>query len=195
MGETISSVVVIDRNAERARILVEGLHEAGISSVVRIEPAGDVFSRIAAADPDVILIDLENPHRDAVEQMLRVCERVRRPVVMFADESETELLHRAVSCGVSAYIVDGLKKSRLRPIMELAVARFNRHAAMERRVAELQQQLEDRKIVEKAKGLLMRAREISEQEAHALLRRMAMNEKKKLAEIARLVIAASRLGL
>ncbi|RMF08028.1 MAG: ANTAR domain-containing protein, partial [Alphaproteobacteria bacterium] len=105
------------------------------------------------------------------------------------------LLHRAVSCGVSAYIVDGLKKSRLRPIIELAVARFNRHAAMERRVAELQQQLEDRKIMEKAKGLLMSAREISEQEAHALLRRMAMNEKKKLAEIARLVIAASRLGL
>ena len=195
MGQSVSKVVVIDQNADRAQILVDGLNEAGIADVVLIRDGVDIFTRVTALAPDMILIDLENPRRDTVEQMLRVSEQVRRPVVMFADKSEPELIRRAVQSGVSAYIVDGLHKSRIKSILELAVARFDKFASMENQVAALQKKLEDRKCVEKAKGILMKSRSLSEEEAHAFLRRTAMNEKKKIAEIAALVIAAGRLGL
>ncbi|WP_421724528.1 ANTAR domain-containing response regulator [Bauldia sp.] len=195
MGQSVSKVVVIDQNADRAQVLVDGLHEAGIADVVLIKDGLDILNRITTFTPDIILIDLENPRRDTVEQMLRVSEQVERPVVMFADESEPELTRRVIQSGVSAYIVDGLHENRLRSIIEIAVARFERFADMGKKVAKLQQQLDDRKVVEKAKGILMRTRSMSEDEAHALLRRSAMNEKKKISEIADIVIAASKIGL
>jgi len=195
MGHYVSKVVVIDQNPDRARILVDGLTEAGIAEVVLIPDGIDIFGRITASDPDIILIDLENPRRDTVEQMLRVSEQVQRPVVMFADESEPDLTRRIVHSGVSAYIVDGLHVNRLRSIIEVAIARFEQYASFGSRVAELQQQLEDRKVIDKAKGILMSSRSMNEEEAHSFLRRTAMNEKKRIAEIAGLVIAANRLGL
>lgn len=195
MGKTVSKVVVIDQSVERGRILVDGLRDAGIADVILIQDGENLLSTVVDLNPDVILIDLENPRRDTVEQMLRVSEQVHRPVVMFADESDPDLIRRAVRSGVSAYIVDGLHQSRLRSIVEVAVARFDQYASMEDEVARLQSQLEDRKVIDKAKGLLMEARSLSEQDAHAFLRRAAMNEKKKIAEIAQLVIEASKLGL
>ncbi|WP_421851589.1 ANTAR domain-containing response regulator [Oricola sp.] len=195
MTEDVWKVVVIDQNADRARVLLDGLHQAGIVDVVLIQDTVDVFSRVVSYEPDIILIDLENPRRDTVEQMLRMSEQVRRPVVMFADESAPELTRRVVQSGVSAYIVDGLHETRLRSIIEVAIARFEQFASLDNRVAALQQQLDDRKVIEKAKGILMKSRSISEEDAHALLRRSAMNEKKKLVDVAGLVIAASRLGI
>ncbi len=195
MNHTIAKVVVIDQNPERGRILVDGLRESGIADVALIQDSIDVFSRITDFDPDVILIDLENPRRDTVEQMLRVSEQVQRPVVMFADESEPDLTRRVVQSGVSAYIVDGLHVNRLRSIIEVAIARFDQYASLGNQVAELRQQLEDRKLIDKAKGILMNSRSMNEDEAHAFLRRTAMNEKKRISEIASVVIAANRLGL
>ena len=195
MGKSISKVVVIDQNMDRAKVLVDGLKEAGIEDVTRIQNGENLLTKVVALNPDVILIDLENPRRDTVEQMLRVSEQVHRPVVMFADESEPDLIRRAVQSGVSAYIVDGLHKTRLKSIVEVAVARFNQFASMEGEVARLRQELDDRKVIEKAKGLLMRSRSLSEDEAHAFLRRAAMNEKKKIVDIANLVIDADKVGL
>ncbi len=195
MGKSISKVVVIDQNVDRAKVLVDGLKEAGIEDVTRIQNGENLLTKVVALDPDVILIDLENPRRDTVEQMLRVSEQVHRPVVMFADESEPDLIRRAVQSGVSAYIVDGLHKTRLKSIVEVAVARFNQFASIEGEVARLRQELDDRKVIEKAKGLLMRSRSLSEDEAHAFLRRAAMNEKKKIVDIANLVIDADKVGL
>ena len=113
---------------------------------------------------------------------------------MFADESEPKLIRKAIKAGVSAYIVDGLQKSRLKSILEVAVARFEQFHAVEAEVERLQTALEDRKTIERAKGILMESRELNEKDAYALLRRAAMNEKKKLSEIAELVISASRIG-
>ena len=195
MGKSISKVVVIDQNMERARELVDGLQEAGFSDVAVIQDGENLLTKVVALDPDVILIDLENPRRDTVEQMLRVSQQVHRPVVMFADESEPDLIRRAVQSGVSAYIVDGLHKTRLKSIVEVAVARFDQFAGMEGEVARLRQELDDRKVIERAKGLLMRSRSLSEEDAHAFLRRAAMNEKKKIVDIANLVIEADKVGL
>lgn len=195
MGKTISKVVVIDENLARAQVLLEGLREAGLSDVTLIEDGQNLFNKVVALDPDIILIDLENPRRDTVEQMLRVSEQVKRPVVMFADESEPELIRSAMRAGVSAYIIDGLHKSRLRSIIEVAVARFEQFNAMEQQVADLQTQLSDRKLIDRAKGVLMRTRSLSEEEAYGLLRRAAMNEKKKIAEIAAVVVQADSIGM
>lgn len=195
MDKSVSNVVVIDRNIDRGRLLVEGLEEAGVARVTLIRDGNDLLGRIQAINPDLILIDLENPRRDTVEQMLRVSQQVRRPVVMFADESEPDLIRSAVKSGVSAYIVDGLHKSRLKAIIEVAVARFDEFASMQQEVDRLQGELDGRKIIEKAKGILMQSRQISEQDAHAFLRSAAMNQKKKIVEIASLVVDASKLGL
>ncbi|MCG8561454.1 MAG: ANTAR domain-containing protein [Hyphomicrobiales bacterium] len=194
MDDRIGNVVVIDRDIERGALIEEGLREAGLRDVTLITDGNNLLNRILAIDPDVILIDLENPRRDTVEQMLRVSQQVKRPVVMFADESEPELIRKAIKAGVSAYIVDGLQKSRLKSILEVAVARFEQFHAVEAEVERLQTALEDRKTIERAKGILMETRQLSEKEAYALLRRAAMNEKKKLSEIAELVIGASRIG-
>ena len=194
MDDRIGNVVVIDRDIERGALIEEGLREAGLRDVTLITDGNNLLNRILAIDPDVILIDLENPRRDTVEQMLRVSQQVKRPVVMFVDESEPALIRKAIKAGVSAYIVDGLQKSRLKSILEVAVARFEQFHAVEAEVERLQTALEDRKTIERAKGILMETRQLSEKEAYTLLRRAAMNEKKKLSEIAELVIGASRIG-
>ncbi len=191
----ISNVVIIDRSAERGQLLVEGLTEAGLDNVILIEEGTDLVARIQNLNPDVILIDLENPRRDTVEQMLRVSEQVKRPVVMFADESKPDLIRKAMKAGVSAYIVDGLHKSRLISIIEVAVARFEQYCAVEDEVERLQTALDERKDIERAKGLLMAARDLNEQEAYRTMRRAAMNEKRKMIEIARVIISANRMGI
>lgn len=195
MAAGISNVVIIDRSPERGQLLIEGLTEAGLESVTLIEEGTDLLARIQNLNPDVILIDLENPRRDTVEQMLRVSEQVKRPVVMFADESEPDLIRKAMKAGVSAYIVDGLHKSRLTSIIEVAVARFEQYCAVEDEVERLQTALDERKDIERAKGLLMDARGLNEQAAYKMMRRAAMNEKRKMIEIARVIISAHRMGI
>lgn len=195
MAAGISNVVIIDRSPERGQLLVEGLTEAGLESVTLIEEGTDLLARIQNLNPDVILIDLENPRRDTVEQMLRVSEQVKRPVVMFADESEPDLIRKAMKAGVSAYIVDGLHKSRLTSIIEVAVARFEQYCAVEDEVERLQTALDERKDIERAKGLLMDARGLNEQAAYKIMRRAAMNEKRKMIDIARVIISAHRMGI
>lgn len=195
MSEKISRVVIIDLDIERGQLLVEGLAEAGVEDVTLIKDGNNLLNRILAIDPEVILIDLENPRRDTVEQMLRVSEQVKRPVVMFADESEPELIRKAVKAGVSAYIVDGVHTSRLKSILEIAVAQFERFSQVELEVVRLQQELDDRKTIDQAKGILMNSRGLSEKEAYALMRKASMNEKKKISEIAQLLVSASRIGL
>lgn len=195
MAAGISNVVIIDRSPERGQLLVDGLTEAGLESVTLIEEGTNLLARIQNLNPDVILIDLENPRRDTVEQMLRVSEQVKRPVVMFADESEPDLIRKAMKAGVSAYIVDGLHKSRLTSIIEVAVARFEQYCAVEDEVERLQTALDERKDIERAKGLLMDARGLNEQAAYKMMRRAAMNEKRKMIEIARVIISAHRMGI
>jgi response regulator NasT len=188
-------VVIVDDNAVRAAILLDGLREAGIAGVEVIETSTQLVRRIAAIDPDVIIIDLENPSRDMLEQMFQVSRVVSRPVAMFVDQSDQAMIRAAVEAGVSAYIVDGLKKERVKPIVDMAISRFEAFDRLQRELLEAKSELADRKVIDRAKGILMRSRSLSEEEAYALLRQAAMNEKRRIADIAQsLVTAAGLLG-
>src|SRR3982750_3988825 len=118
-------IVIVDENPIRAAILKDGLREAGHVQVMHLDDPPRLLARIYEIDPDVILIDLENPSRDVLEQMFQVSRAVRRPVAMFVDQSDTASIEAAVDAGVSAYIVDGLKKERIKPILDLCISRFN----------------------------------------------------------------------
>jgi response regulator NasT len=195
MKQNAIRVVVVDDNAVRAAILVDGLREAGIDGVEVIEASPQLVRRLAAIDPDVIIIDLENPSRDMLEQMFQVSRVVSRPVAMFVDRSDQSMIRAAVDAGVSAYIVDGLKKERVKAIVDMAISRFEAFDRLQRELVEARSELADRKLIDRAKGILMRSRNLSEEEAYALLRQAAMNEKRRIAEIAQsLVTAAGLLG-
>jgi response regulator NasT len=186
-------VVVVDDNAVRAAILIEGLRDAGISHVEVLETTAHLVRRLATINPDVIIIDLENPSRDVLEQMFQVSRVVSRPVAMFIDRSDEATIRAAVEAGVSAYVVDGLKKERVKPIVDMAISRFEAFGRLQRELAEARNELAARKVIDRAKGILMRARRLSEEEAYALLRQAAMNEKRKIADIAQSVVTAMSL--
>jgi len=186
-------IVIVDKNPVRAAILEDGLREAGYAHVVRIDETSHLLARVYAIDPDVILIDLEDPSRDVLEQMFQVSRAVRRPVAMFVDQSDTASIEAAVDAGVSAYIVDGLRKERVKGILDLCISRFNAFARLQDELDRTKSALEDRKVIDRAKGILMKAKNISEEAAYALLRKTAMNENKKIAEVAQSVITASEL--
>jgi response regulator NasT len=186
-------IVIVDESPIRAAILEEGLREAGFRDVERISETHNLLKRVYASDPDIILIDLENPSRDELEQMFQVSRAVRRPVAMFVDQADAASIQASVDAGVSAYIVDGLKKERIKSIVDLCVSRFNAFAKLQRELSRAKSDLEERKTIDRAKGILMKAKHLSEEEAYRLLRKVAMRESKKVAEIAQSVITASEL--
>ena len=186
-------IVIVDKNPVRAAILEDGLREAGHVHVVRIDETSHLLARIYAIDPDVILIDLENPSRDVLEQMFQVSRAVRRPVAMFVDQSDAASIEAAVDAGVSAYIVGGMRKERVKNILDLCISRFNAFARLQDELERTRTALDERKAIDRAKGILMKAKKLTEQDAYALLRRTAMNENKKIADVAQSVITAAEL--
>jgi response regulator NasT len=186
-------IVIIDENAARSAIIESGLRESGYDDIVRLSEKAALLKRLEALEPDVVLIDLANPNRDSLEAMLTVSRTVRRPVAMFVDQSDAAMIQAAVDAGVSAYIVDGLRKERVKAILDMAVSRFNAYERLRRELEEAKDQLAERKVIERAKGILMKARSITEDEAYALLRRTAMNENRRIAEVAHSVVMAAGL--
>ena len=186
-------IVIVDKNPVRAAILEDGLREAGHVHVVRIDETSHLLARIYAVDPDVILIDLENPSRDVLEQMFQVSRAVKRPVAMFVDQSDAASIEAAVDAGVSAYIVGGMRKERVQNILDLCISRFNAVARLQDELERTRTALDERKAIDRAKGILMKAKNLTEQDAYALLRRTAMNENKKIADVAQSVITAAEL--
>lgn len=192
-AEQSPKIVIVDESPVRAAILEEGLREAGFTEVVHISEMQSLLARIYAVDPDIIVIDLENPSRDVLEAMFQVSRAVKRPIAMFVDQSDSASIQASVEAGVSAYIVDGLKKERIKPILDLCVSRFNAFAKLQEELERTKSQLEDRKIIERAKGILMKVKGLAEDEAYVLLRSTAMREKKKIGEIAQSIITASEM--
>ncbi|HLL28639.1 MAG TPA: ANTAR domain-containing protein [Xanthobacteraceae bacterium] len=186
-------IVIVDESPIRAAILEDGLREAGHVQVIRIEDTANLLARVYAIDPDVILIDLENPRRDVLEQMFQVSRAVKRPVAMFVDHSDTASIQAAIDAGVSAYIVGGLKKERIKHILDMSIMRFNAFSRLENELEQAKSALEERKVIDRAKGILMKAKNLTEDEAYSLMRKTAMNEKKKIAEIAQSIITAAEM--
>ena len=194
MGADASpKIVIVDGSPIRAAILEEGLREAGFTHVEHIREMQNLLVKIYAMDPDVIVIDLENPSRDVLEQMFQVSRAVRRPIAMFVDQSDTESIRESVDAGVSAYIVDGLKKERMKSILDLCISRFNAFSKLQDELERTKSALEDRKVIDRAKGVLMKMKGLTEEEAYVLLRSTAMREKKKIGEIAQSIVTAAEL--
>lgn len=181
-------ILIIDENQVRATIIEDGLREAGYDRIALLFSRTDLLRRIVDIDPDVIFIDLENPNRDVLEQMFQVSRTVRRPVAMFVDRSDAEQTEAAMNAGVSAYIVNDLRKERVKPILDMTISRFNVFNQLQEELDKTKRELADRKIIERAKGILMRRRGVSENEAYALLRKTAMDAKRRISEIARSVV-------
>jgi len=187
------TILVIDENRPRASIIDAGLREAGHRDVTIVHDMTGIAVRIAELQPDVIVIDLENPNRDMLENMFQLSRAVKRPIAMFVDRSDMATIEAAVDAGVSAYIVDGLKKERVKPILDMAIVRFNAFSRMARELEEARTALQNRKLVERAKGILMTSRGLSEADAYALLRKTAMNQNRKISEIAQSLVTAADL--
>lgn len=187
------SILVVDDNAIRASIIEAGLREAGHDSVRVITDIEDVARRIGEIAPDVVIIDLENPNRDVLEHFFALSRTIKRPIAMFVDKSDPAEIEAAVDAGVSAYVVDGLRKDRIKPILDMAIVRFRAFSRLQGELEAARSELQGRKVIDKAKGILMSTRGLSEDEAYTLLRTTAMNQNRKIAEIAQALVTASEL--
>lgn len=195
MSNAALSILIIDENRIRASIIESGLREAGHERVAVIHDVNEVARTIQASSPDVIVIDLENPQRDTLEHFFSLSRAIQRPIAMFVDRSDGAMIEKAVEAGVSAYVVDGLKKERVKPILDMAISRFNAFSRLTRELEQARSELEDRKIIDQAKAILMKTRGLSEADAYGLLRSAAMNQNRRMVDIAQsLVTAASLLG-
>ena len=187
------SILIIDENRLRAQIIEDGLREAGHTLVTVLETNHEAARRISEISPDVVVIDLENPNRDRLEHYFSLSRALKKPIAMFVDRSDSAEIEAAVEAGVSAYVVDGLKKERVKPILDMAISRFNAFARLTRELEEARSALEDRKLIDQAKAILIKSRGMSESEAYALLRKTAMNQNRKIVEIAQSLITAAGL--
>lgn len=186
-------IVIVDDSGLRATVLEDGLREAGYDDIHLVPPRGAFVARIERMAPDVVLIDLGNPSRDTLEEMLTVSRALAKPIAMFVDQSDDTMIEAAIDAGISAYVVDGLRKERVKPILNLAVRRFNAFARMQTELNEAKAELADRKIIDRAKAILIATRGLSEPDAYAALRKAAMNQNKKIVDVASALITASDL--
>ena len=152
-----------------------------------------LLARIEEIAPDVVLIDLGNPSRDVLEEYFTVSRALARPIAMFVDESDDQAIAGSIDAGVSVYVVDGLASNRIRPVLDLAVRRFNAFARLQSDLAEAQGKLAERETIDRAKRILMQSKGVSEPEAYAELRRKAMSSSRRIAEIAEAVVTAHDL--
>ena len=186
-------VMVVDEHLERQEGVSKILASVGCEVVASLKPADDLLDQVMSHQPDVVIIDMDSPSRDTLESLRSVQSAMPRPMVMFSQDDDGETIRRAVDAGVSAYIVDGLQAGRVRPILDAAMARFEQYRALEDELHKTRDQLEGRKKIDRAKGILMKERDLSEDEAYALMRKTAMAQNKKIADIADTVIAAAEL--
>ncbi len=186
-------IVIVDDSGLRATVLEDGLREAGYTDIEIVPPRGGFVAAIERMAPDVVLMDLGSPSRDSLEEMLTVSRALARPIAMFVDQSDEAMIGAAIDAGVSAYVVDGLRKERVKPVLDLAIRRFNAFAKLRGELDEARTALAERKTIDRAKAILMDGRGLSEKEAYALLRSTAMNQGRKLIDVAEALITASAL--
>ncbi len=186
-------VMLVDETSGRAAILEQALSDAGCDVVARLHAGDDMFQAVGKTQPDVIIVDMESPDRDTLEHMRSISAEQPKPIVMFAESGDSETIAEAVRAGVSAYVVDGLSAGRIKPIMDVAIARFREFQALRKELEEAKSSLAERKDIERAKGLLMKQRGWTEDEAYQALRKLAMDRNLRLGEVAKNVISIAEL--
>ncbi len=186
-------IAVVEKDRERALMIIDGLRAAGDHDVTVIGDETGLARALSNLNPDVVLIDLENPQRDMLEALTVASSPLERPVAIFVDRSDHTATRAAIEAGVSAYVVDGLRKERIKPVIDAAIARFHHLSRMRAELAATKAALAERKTIDRAKGLLMKARGISEEEAYTLLRRTAMDQGRKIGDVADALVTAAEL--
>ena len=186
-------IAIIDTSVTRAAIISDGLREAGLDDLVVIDPAGPLMAQVENAQPEVVLVNLENPSRDQLEDFFAVSRALSRPIAMFVDQSDTESTFAAIDAGVSAYVVDGLSKRRIKPVLDLAIRRFHAFSTLQRELDDAKNALAERAVIDKAKAILMKRRQVDEPAAYALLRGQAMRTNRRIAEIAEAIVTSEAL--
>lgn len=186
-------ILVVEPNPDRVRAIVDALTTAGWSDVKALAQISALDRTVKEFAPDIVLIDLENPDRDTLEHIAYATEASKRAVALFVDHTDDNLTKAALQAGVSAYVVDGLKMERIKPVLETAIARFQMMRQMQSELDAAKQALEDRKTIDRAKGILMRQRGISEDEAYNLLRKTAMGQSRKVIDVAEALVTAAEL--
>jgi response regulator NasT len=186
-------IAIVDESATRAAIIRDGLAQLAQSDIFVLTERNGLLARIEEIGPDVVLIDLGNPSRDVLEEYFAVSRALSRPIAMFVDDSDDEAIAASIDAGVSAYVVDGLSSNRIRPVLDLAVRRFNAFARLQADLDEAKGKLADRDAVDKAKRILMKGRGLTEPQAYGELRRKAMQSSRRIAEIAEAVVTAHDL--
>ncbi|WP_158218889.1 ANTAR domain-containing response regulator [Roseateles aquatilis] len=186
-------VLVIDDGAHRVDLLRDELVRQGCEVVGVIEQATLIHDCVLRLQPDVVIVDAESPTRDTLENLATLSARMPRPVVIFAEDEDRGPMRRAIQAGVSAYVVAGLQAQRLAPVLHVAIARFEQDLALREELGKAQAQLASRKVVDRAKGILMREQGLDEDQAYQRLRKLAMDRGEPLAQIAQRVIDAQDL--
>lgn len=187
------SIIVVERDRERALRIVDGLAGSGDYAITVIAEEAGLARRIAEQKPDIILIDVANPSRDVLEELALVSGPMERPVAMFVDRSDEQMTRAAIEAGMSAYVVDGLQPERIKPVLDAAIARFHMISRMRSELAATKAALEERKIIDRAKGFVMRAKGLSEDQAYALMRKTAMDQGKRLTDVAQAIVMAAEV--
>ncbi len=186
-------ILLIDENPERAAVLNEALRAQGYELVARLAPRELSARRVAEIGPDIVIVDMDSPSRDTIESMRQINDDQPRPIVMFVDQSDVGMIEQAMQAGVSAYIIDGLNVKRVKPILDVAIARFREFQALRDELKKTKATLNERKLIERAKGMLMREKKLSEDEAYAALRKLAMDRQQKLVDVAETLLAFADL--
>lgn len=187
------SIIIVEQDRDRALLIVDSLRAAGDFHIHMISEQSGLARKIKQLAPDVVLVDISNPSRDVLEELAMASGPMERPVAMFVDRSDDGMTRAAIEAGVSAYVVDGLQPERLKPILDAAIHRFNMFQRMRTELAETKRALEERKVIDRAKGLLIKARGIDEDAAYALLRKTAMDQGKRVADVAQALVTAAGL--
>jgi len=181
-------ILLIDDLTGRSAILEQALSDAGHEIIARVSSTLDLPQQVQSLQPDVVIIELDSPDRDTLENMAMVTRDNPRPIILFSAQDDSDTIQKAVRAGVSAYVVDGLSAKRVRPIIDVAIARFREFQAMREELEHTRDKLSERKLVERAKGLLMKQRGFDEEEAYSALRKLAMERNQRLVQVAQNVI-------
>jgi two-component system, response regulator / RNA-binding antiterminator len=186
-------IAVIDDNPERAQLIETALIAAGHLQNYPITTFAGLARQLETIAPDVIIMDLGNPNRDFLEHMFRLSKAIQKPVAMFVDQSSEQAMLDAIEAGVSAYVVDGLKRERIKSILDLAIMRFRAFDKLRQERDDAMQALDERKIIDRAKGIVMRQRNVDELAAFEALRAAAMTQGRRIGQIAAAVVQADAI--
>ena len=181
-------VMIFDESTERTSVLRHALQQAGYQVVAESSTTHDLLKQVDALNPDVIIIDTESPSRDTLEHLCVISREQPRPIVMFTDDGDSDKIRAAIRAGVSAYVVDGLNSERVKSLMEVALAQFNEFQTMRRNLEEAETHLAERKTIDRAKSILMKQKQWSEDQAYQALRKTAMDRGQRIGEVAAILL-------